>query len=216
MPFPRNRASCRRCRITLYRHHYILFDSSSNASDHSSNGRRRNGSALGNFEDMLLFWIRKIQTDPLPRRVIVTAGRVSVLSYFGTCLAGIIEKSRRSSEPPMFCWFLSPFWRRIRRASFCPSKKSSYLDFPVGGLATGSSGLCWVAIGYWFNVYEKLDSAHPRVVLRDTFRQCAAGRRCAGSWRIPAAAGPQPLFRRGCSPSTRGYCSACSGSTRRA
>ena len=35
--------------------------------------------------------------------------------------------------------------------------------------------MCWVAIGYWFNVYEKLDSAHPRVVLRDTFRQCLLG-----------------------------------------
>ncbi len=37
------------------------------------------------------------------------------------------------------------------------------------------SALCWVAIGYWFNVYEKLDSAHPSVVLRDTFQQCALG-----------------------------------------
>jgi exopolysaccharide biosynthesis polyprenyl glycosylphosphotransferase len=37
---------------------------------------------------------------------------------------------------------------------------------------------CWLAIGYWFNIYEKLDSAHPSVVLRDTFRQCLLGAMC--------------------------------------
>ncbi|MBZ5608033.1 MAG: sugar transferase [Acidobacteriia bacterium] len=53
-----------------------------------------------------------------------------------------------------------------------------YLDFRVGALLLAVSALCWVAIGYWFNVYEKLDSAHPRVVLRDTFQQCALGTIC--------------------------------------
>ena len=57
-------------------------------------------------------------------------------------------------------------------------EKNFYLDFPVAGLLLVISALCWVAIGYWFNVYEKLDSAHPRVVLRDTFRQCALGAIC--------------------------------------
>ena len=37
---------------------------------------------------------------------------------------------------------------------------------------------CWLAIGYWFNIYEKLDSAHPSVVFRDTFRQCVLGAAC--------------------------------------
>src|SRR5580704_15320350 len=41
-----------------------------------------------------------------------------------------------------------------------------------------SPGCLTVTIGYWFNIYEKLDSAHPRVVLRDTFRQCALGAIC--------------------------------------
>ncbi|HVN02770.1 MAG TPA: sugar transferase [Bryobacteraceae bacterium] len=50
-----------------------------------------------------------------------------------------------------------------------------YIDFPVASLLLLLSAVCWVAIGHWLNVYEKLDSAHPRIVLRDTFRQCALG-----------------------------------------
>jgi exopolysaccharide biosynthesis polyprenyl glycosylphosphotransferase len=54
-------------------------------------------------------------------------------------------------------------------------EKVFYLEFPIATLLLIISILCWIAIGYWFNIYEKLDSAHPRVVLRDTFRQCALG-----------------------------------------
>lgn len=35
--------------------------------------------------------------------------------------------------------------------------------------------IVWVSLGYWLRIYEKLDSAVPRVILRDTFRQCATG-----------------------------------------
>ena len=59
-----------------------------------------------------------------------------------------------------------------------PFEKNFYIDFPVAALLLLLSALCWVAIGYWFDVYEKLDSAHPSVVLRDTFRQCALGAIC--------------------------------------
>jgi exopolysaccharide biosynthesis polyprenyl glycosylphosphotransferase len=33
----------------------------------------------------------------------------------------------------------------------------------------------WVTIGLWLEIYEKLDSGHPRVILRDAARQCAYG-----------------------------------------
>jgi hypothetical protein len=56
--------------------------------------------------------------------------------------------------------------------------KVFFIDFPVAALLLVLSALCWIAIGYWFDVYEELDSAHPRVVLRDTFRQCALGGIC--------------------------------------
>src|ERR1044072_2552541 len=32
----------------------------------------------------------------------------------------------------------------------------------------------WVGIGLWLDIYEKLDAAHPRIILRDTARQCAS------------------------------------------
>ena len=53
-----------------------------------------------------------------------------------------------------------------------------YIDFPLATLLLVISVLSWLAIGYWFNIYEKLDSAHPSVVLRDTFRQCLLGAVC--------------------------------------
>jgi exopolysaccharide biosynthesis polyprenyl glycosylphosphotransferase len=53
-----------------------------------------------------------------------------------------------------------------------------YIDFPIATLLLVISIASWLAIGYWFNIYEKLDSAHPSVVLRDTFRQCVLGAVC--------------------------------------
>lgn len=53
-----------------------------------------------------------------------------------------------------------------------------FLDFPIAALLLLLAAICWVAIGYWLNIYEKLDSAHLRVILRDTFRQCALGTAC--------------------------------------
>ena len=50
-----------------------------------------------------------------------------------------------------------------------------YIDFPIAALLLIISILCWLAIGYWFSIYEKLDSAHPTVVLRDTLQQCVLG-----------------------------------------
>ncbi len=70
--------------------------------------------------------------------------------------------------------FAAAYLTRLR----LPFEKNFYIDFPVFALLLVLSALCWVAIGYWFEVYEKLDSAHPSVVLRDTFRQCALGAIC--------------------------------------
>jgi exopolysaccharide biosynthesis polyprenyl glycosylphosphotransferase len=54
-------------------------------------------------------------------------------------------------------------------------KNAFFINVPEKALLLGYSVVVWVAIGYWFTIYEKLDSAHPRVILRDTFRQCALG-----------------------------------------
>jgi len=45
-------------------------------------------------------------------------------------------------------------------------------------LVLGFSLVAWVAIGLWLEVYEKLDSGHPGIILRDSFRQCLYGAVC--------------------------------------
>ena len=54
-------------------------------------------------------------------------------------------------------------------------ERNFFLSVPVKALLVGFSLAVWVALGYWLSVYDKLDSAHPRVILRDAFRQCALG-----------------------------------------
>jgi exopolysaccharide biosynthesis polyprenyl glycosylphosphotransferase len=50
-----------------------------------------------------------------------------------------------------------------------------YLTLEQKALLLGFSLLAWVSFGLWFQVYEKLDSGHPGVILRDTTRQCGLG-----------------------------------------
>jgi exopolysaccharide biosynthesis polyprenyl glycosylphosphotransferase len=45
-------------------------------------------------------------------------------------------------------------------------------------LVLGFALVAWVVIGLWLGIYEKLDSGHPRVILRDTARQCGYGALC--------------------------------------
>ncbi len=54
-------------------------------------------------------------------------------------------------------------------------RKEFYLDRPVLALLLGAAVLLWLAIGYWSDIYEKLDSAQSLIVLRNTFRQCVLG-----------------------------------------
>ena len=46
---------------------------------------------------------------------------------------------------------------------------------PVLVLLLGGSMITWVAIGMWWQIYDRIDAAHPRIILRDTFRQCLLG-----------------------------------------
>ena len=54
-------------------------------------------------------------------------------------------------------------------------------------LVLGFALAAWVAIGLWLEVYEKLDIGHPRVILRDSARQCVYGALLPGRLRICAA-----------------------------
>jgi exopolysaccharide biosynthesis polyprenyl glycosylphosphotransferase len=50
-----------------------------------------------------------------------------------------------------------------------------YIDLPVRALLLGFSMVVWLLMGRWFSIYERLDSASPRVILQDSFRQCSLG-----------------------------------------
>ena len=54
-------------------------------------------------------------------------------------------------------------------------------------LLLGWSMLIWVALGYWWEIYDRIDAALPRVILRDAFRQCLLGSAVGGAVPIPAA-----------------------------
>lgn len=50
-----------------------------------------------------------------------------------------------------------------------------YLNQERQALLLGAALAAWVLIGRWLEIYDRLDSAHPRIILRDTARQCAYG-----------------------------------------
>jgi exopolysaccharide biosynthesis polyprenyl glycosylphosphotransferase len=58
---------------------------------------------------------------------------------------------------------------------YLPIDRVFFLTVPVKALLLGAAIVTWVMIGYWLELYDRLDSAHPRVVVRDTFRQCVLG-----------------------------------------
>ncbi len=59
-----------------------------------------------------------------------------------------------------------------------PIDRTFFFTIPVKALLLGASILTFVLIGYWLEIYDRLDSAHPRVIVRDTFRQCILGAVC--------------------------------------
>lgn len=56
-----------------------------------------------------------------------------------------------------------------------PLERIFYLPGTVKTLLLGFSVLVWLLLGLWLKVYDKLEAGHPRVILRDSFRQCFLG-----------------------------------------
>ena len=50
-----------------------------------------------------------------------------------------------------------------------------YLDRPVAVALLIWSMLVWVGAASWWEIYDNIDAAHPRTILRDVFRQCLVG-----------------------------------------
>ncbi|HTX34706.1 MAG TPA: sugar transferase [Bryobacteraceae bacterium] len=57
-------------------------------------------------------------------------------------------------------------------------KYEFYLTVPKVALVLGFSILALLSIALWLGIYEKLDSGHPRIILRDSFRQCVYAGMC--------------------------------------
>ncbi len=50
-----------------------------------------------------------------------------------------------------------------------------YILPSIVALLLGWSMVVWVALASWWEIYDHIDTAHPRVILRDAFRQCLLG-----------------------------------------
>ncbi len=53
-----------------------------------------------------------------------------------------------------------------------------FLMVQTKALVLGFSLLVWVGLGAWLRVYDKLNAGDPRVILRDSLRQCGGGAVC--------------------------------------
>lgn len=62
--------------------------------------------------------------------------------------------------------------------AWLPFEREFFLTLPNKALLLSAAALAFPVIGYWLGVYERLDSGHPRVVLRDSFKQMALGIVC--------------------------------------
>jgi exopolysaccharide biosynthesis polyprenyl glycosylphosphotransferase len=62
--------------------------------------------------------------------------------------------------------------------SILPLEHTFFLTREHQALVLGSALLAWVAIAWWLEIYEKLESGHPRIIVRDAARQCAYGALC--------------------------------------
>jgi exopolysaccharide biosynthesis polyprenyl glycosylphosphotransferase len=72
--------------------------------------------------------------------------------------------------------FQIAYWTRVALgAHIVPFEHDFYLTAPVQVLLLGWSMVVWVALGMWWEIYDRIDAAHPRVILRDAFRQCLLG-----------------------------------------
>jgi len=67
------------------------------------------------------------------------------------------------------------FWLAYESRSLLSLERDFFLSGEVRSLLLGFVCLVWPAAGYWLGAYERLDSAHPRIVLRDSLKQSVFG-----------------------------------------
>jgi exopolysaccharide biosynthesis polyprenyl glycosylphosphotransferase len=70
------------------------------------------------------------------------------------------------------------FQSAYRARELMPLAHEFYLLPPIYALVLGFSAFAWVSIALWCEVYERLEAAHPRIILGDAARQAAYGSLC--------------------------------------
>ncbi len=67
--------------------------------------------------------------------------------------------------------FQLAYWTRAR----LELKHVFFIEPHTRALLLVWSMVVWVGLGYWWEIYDRIDAAHTRVILRDAFRQCLLG-----------------------------------------
>ena len=72
--------------------------------------------------------------------------------------------------------FLLAYQARIALGVYAvPFEHDFFLLAPVRALLVGWSLAAWIGLGIWWQIYDRIDAAHPRVILGNAFRQCLFG-----------------------------------------
>lgn len=67
------------------------------------------------------------------------------------------------------------FWLAYESRALLPLERNFFLSSDTRSLLLGFVCLVWPVAGYWLGSYERLDSAHPRVIFRESLKQSAFG-----------------------------------------
>src|SRR6266567_8474973 len=70
------------------------------------------------------------------------------------------------------------FWAAYETRAWLQLERDFSLEFYTRTLLLSFSFLSSLLIGLWLQVYDRLDSGAPRIILRDTFRQCSYAAIC--------------------------------------
>lgn len=72
--------------------------------------------------------------------------------------------------------FAAAYRTRVVLAGSSPAFGREFFLTPVVvALLMGWSVVVWVSIATWWDIYDRIDTGHPRIILRDAFRQCLLG-----------------------------------------
>jgi exopolysaccharide biosynthesis polyprenyl glycosylphosphotransferase len=70
---------------------------------------------------------------------------------------------------------LAFFLAYIIRERLTLNSHEFFLSPPIVMLLAGWAMVVWVALGYWWEIYDRIDAARPSIILRDAFQQCLLG-----------------------------------------